>query len=299
MPEMNRMTNNTKFDTFIADEVKKVKGIYVPVKAGILRRALIRWAPCRKLHPNPEDEFCDPKIGPNYGIVSNYVRLFSEERAHSIHYCDEPLCVQKIRPGGYLILNGHHRWAAALRLGYKWIPVRIVDLTGKAEIQEMLNNSKHDKRVTLDLDEVVFWNGDQTPAEPRLPFPSRNVYKERLRLGIPALFRYFGKKGYDVWVYSAGYYSTDHIQRLFRRYHAPVSGAVTGTGRKTADAANVKKEMEALIGNKYQRTIHIDNSMLLQISRATKEVREFEIGGEPAVWSQKVIEIMENIEKHV
>ena len=41
--------SNTAFDEFIASEVKKYKGIYVPVKAGMLRRALIRQAPCSSL----------------------------------------------------------------------------------------------------------------------------------------------------------------------------------------------------------------------------------------------------------
>ena len=52
------MAGNTAFEEFIAEEIKQYKGVYVPVKAGLLRRALIRWAPCDKLHPNPDDEFC-------------------------------------------------------------------------------------------------------------------------------------------------------------------------------------------------------------------------------------------------
>ena len=123
------MAENTKFDEFIAEEVKAIKGVYVPVKAGILRRALIRETRCFKLHPNPDDEFCMPKVGPNYGIISDYMRIFREERGHSRHYCEERLVVEKIRPDGYLILNGHHRWAAAMNCGVKKVPVKIVNLT--------------------------------------------------------------------------------------------------------------------------------------------------------------------------
>ena len=289
------MAGNTKFDAFIAEEIKKIKGVYVPVKAGILRRALIRWAPCKKLHPNPDDEFCMPKVGPNYGIISDYMNRFREERRHSRQYCDERLVVERIRPDGYLILNGHHRWAAALQLGYPSIPVEIVDLTTETDIREILKSSNHDKRVTLDLDEVVFAKGD-APAEKPLPFPTCKVYKERIRLGVPALFRYLNKKGYDVWVYTAGYYSADYIQRLFKKYHVHISGAVTGLGRKTADGAKVRKEMETLIGNKYPVTIHIDNDLLLRVSGKTKEADEYEIGGPPAEWSQRVMEIMEKID---
>ena len=290
------MAGNTQFEEFIAEEIKTLKGVYVPVKAGILRRALIRETRCDKLHPNPDDEFCMPKVGPNYGIISDYMNRFREERGHSRQYCDERLVVEKIRPDGYLILNGHHRWAAALRLGYPRIPIEIVDLTDETDIREILKNSKHDKRVALDLDEVVFVSGD-APAEKPLPFPTRKVYKERLRLGVPALFRYLNKNGYDVWVYTAGYYSADYIRRLFKKYHVHISGAVTGLGRKTADGAKVRKEMETLIGNKYPITIHIDSDMLLRVSGRTKEADEYEIGGTPAEWSQRVMEIIKKIER--
>ena len=31
---------------------------------------------------------------------------------------EEPLIVEKVHPEGYMLLNGHHRWAAALKTGY-------------------------------------------------------------------------------------------------------------------------------------------------------------------------------------
>lgn len=288
----------TAFDEFIAEEVKKYKGIYVPVKAGILRRALIRWAPLGKLHPNPDDEFCMPKVGPNYRIISEYIQSF-RQAAHTKDYCEEPLTVEKVRPDGYLILNGHHRWAAALRMGFARIPIRIVDLTQDTDVKTILRNTKHDKRVTLDLDEVVFRREGEGPLEKPLPFPAGRIYKERLRLGIPALFHYLNKKGYDVWVYSAGYYSADYVRRLFQKHHVHICGAVTGTGRKTADnTAEARKELESLIANTYQHTVHIDNDMLLRISSRTKEVEEHDITGAPEDWSRQVMEIMEKIEKH-
>ena len=66
------MTQRPKFESFLADEVSKVKGVYYPLKAGFLRMAFVRSVSCSKLHPNPNDEFCDPEIGPSYSIVSRY-----------------------------------------------------------------------------------------------------------------------------------------------------------------------------------------------------------------------------------
>ena len=290
--------SNTAFDEFIASEVKKYKGVYVPVKAGILQRALIRRAPCASLHPNPDDEFCSPKVGPNYQIISEYMYSFRLERQSSKQYCEEPLIVEKIRPDGYMILNGHHRWAAALQLGFRRIPIEIVDLTQEMDIRNILQYSKHDKRVTLDLDEVVFRPEGDDLAEKPLPFPLRNIYKQRLRLGIPALFHYLNKKGYDIWVYSAGYYSADYIQRLFRKYGVHVNGVVTGTGRKTGENKETRRELEALITAKYPETVHIDDAAVLRIFSQTKQVEEYNLGEGTEAWSKRVIDVMETFERH-
>ena len=290
--------SNTAFDEFIASEVKKYKGVYVPVKAGILQRALIRWAPCASLHPNPDDEFCSPKVGPNYQIISEYMYSFRLERQSSKQYCEEPLIVEKIRPDGYMILNGHHRWAAALQLGFRRIPIEIVDLTQEMDIRNILQYSKHDKRVTLDLDEVVFRPEGDDPAEKPLPFPLRSIYKQRLRLGIPALFHYLNKKGYDIWVYSAGYYSADYIQRLFRKYGVHVNGVVTGTGRKTGENKETRRELEALITAKYPETVHIDNKSVLRIFSQTKAVEDYTLGDGTEAWSMRVLDVMKTFENH-
>ena len=60
----------TEFQVFLDQEVNKVKGIYYPVKSGFLTQAFVRKAAPKKLHPNPGDEFCDSKIGPNYEIIT-------------------------------------------------------------------------------------------------------------------------------------------------------------------------------------------------------------------------------------
>ena len=290
--------SNTAFEEFIASEVKKYKGIYVPVKAGMLRRALIRQAPCSSLHPNPDDEFCSPQVGPNHRIIAEYMELYRQQRFNNQPYCEEPLTVEKIRPNGYLILNGHHRWAAALRMGYSKIPIEIVDLTQETDIKTILKNSRHDKRVTLDLDEVVFCQQADEPAEQPLPFFLRKIYKQRLRRGIPALLHYLNEQKYDVWVYSAGYYSADYIQRLFRKYGVHVTGAVTGTGRKKAQNAELKRELEALITAKYPETVHIDNKSVLRIFSQTKAVEDYTLGDGTEAWSMRVLDVMKTFENH-
>ncbi|MER2056702.1 MAG: ParB/Srx family N-terminal domain-containing protein, partial [Clostridia bacterium] len=134
--------HETQSQAFIAEEVKKVKGIAVPTHAGKFERALVRKVKCSKLHPNPNDEFCSPEIGPNERIVSEYSKAYRllREDSDAAHFLDsnikEPLTVQKIRPDGYMILNGHHRWLAAELSGIDKIPVRIVNLTLESDVRK-------------------------------------------------------------------------------------------------------------------------------------------------------------------
>ena len=55
----------TSLDEYVKEEVNKYRDIYRPVKAGLLRRLFVRFLACKKIHPNPDDEFCNPAIGPN------------------------------------------------------------------------------------------------------------------------------------------------------------------------------------------------------------------------------------------
>ncbi|MBR5009253.1 MAG: ParB N-terminal domain-containing protein [Clostridia bacterium] len=287
---------NTRFQEFLAQEVKKYKGIYVPVKAGLLKRVLVREVPLKKIHPNPDDEFCAPEVGPNNEIVSRYMQVFADNHLHHMkHYCEDPVLIEKIRPGGYMILNGHHRWAAALRLGYKRIATRTVNLTGEMDVKLMLQNSVHTRRATLDLDEVVFAKDGSVPAEKELPFPFSKLYRERLRLGVPALFRLLNREGWDVWVYTSQYYSPEYIRRLFRKYHVRVTGVVTGAARKTENDSAAG--LEKLVKDKYQSTLHIDSETVLLTRADGGEFEDLRLPGE-SVWSAEVMEIVRRLKPH-
>ncbi len=97
------------------------------VKAGFLERALTRKVSPDRLHPNPEDEFCFPEIGPNGAIVTRYCQEAIRLENSGMPVFLEPIQVVKMKPDGYMILNGHHRWAAAVQVALKKIQVEIVN----------------------------------------------------------------------------------------------------------------------------------------------------------------------------
>ena len=295
----------TQFDQFLAEEVRKVQGIWYPVKPTLLSRIFVRHAPLRKLHPNPEDEFCQPDIGPNHAIISQYERDFVEfgpnkylSSSSSQVNASEPLEVQKIRPDGYMILNGHHRWAAASRVGIQRLRIHIINLTLKDDIERMLKTSRYDQRVTLDLDETVFcpFPGRSDGFEKKVSFPFRFLRRQRIRLGIPALFQFLSDQGYDIWVYTARYLSLDSLRFLFRYYRCPVTGLVTGTARKAPAGSNMHKSLETMMKKHYQSTVHIDNKTILQTFTDSKEFREAPIDASSDTWSLAVMNAFKQLQ---
>ncbi|MCR5596313.1 MAG: ParB/RepB/Spo0J family partition protein [Lachnospiraceae bacterium] len=293
------MANSTRFDSFIAEEVNKYQGKLVPVKASVLERIFVRYVACTKLHPNPYDEFSDASIGPNYEIISGYEHRIKESRAHGDPAWDDPILVEKMLPEGYLILNGHHRWAAATRFGEKRVGVKIVNLTQETDIKKMLEISRHDRRVAIDLDEVIFFQNDAdgsgNAAEDPLHFPYNKLFKERLKTGVPALLHYLSVNGYDIWVYTSEYYSMDYINKLFKMYHVVVNGIITGIKRPHKIEASKRRELEKIMNAKYTETLHIDNGLVLLTHSDSKDFEEFDLSGNRETWAQEIMNTLKEL----
>ena len=293
------MAGQTEFQKYLAQKLKEDEGVLVPVKASALERMFVKKTNTKKLHPNPEDEFCDPTIGPNDGIISDYVQKIRNSVNQVSRPWDEPLIVEKVHPDGYRILNGHHRWAAALKTGYSPVGISIVNLTQATDIERMVRNSTHDKRVTVDLDELVFCTeGGGLPLEKPLSFPLNRIYREHMRLGIPALLHFLGEQGYDIWVYSARYYSIEYIRSYFKRYSVKVDGIVTGAGRRMSAARNeLAKRTEKMITDQYAETLHIDSDLVLRTVRDSRVFEEYPVEAEPEAWSGAVKEIIRRLDR--
>ena len=294
----------TQFEAFLAEEVRKVKGISYPVKAGFLRQLFIKKAPCSKLHPNPDDEFCSPEIGPNYEIMTRYAADYRKvgSNPNDMQFLDssirEPIEVEKIYPDGYMILNGHHRWGGAIQAGMDTLQIKIVDLTQKSDVQKMLEKSGFTRRVTLDLDETVFRPESDPCLEKRLRFPLNRFYKERLRLGIPALFHMLNASGYDIWIYTASYYSVNYLQYYLKHYRVHVTGIVTGTARKSPAGTDTRKALETMLESRYKSTVHIDKDSVIRTFTGSHSFEEFSLSGAPETWSREVMDVFEKMKKN-
>ena len=281
---------------YVADEMEKYDGVCFPIKSSVFSRVVIKTIRCKDLHPNPEDEFCNPDIGPSFRIISEYEKKYKESENHPYGDMDEtydPIIVEKMYPEGYMIVNGHHRWAASLRMQKPMIAVKVVNLTHEADVKKMLSKTKNDKRVALDLDEVVFGKEGEQPLEKQLPFPFNHEYKERLRSGIPALFHYLSKHGYDIWVYTSNYYSFDYLKQMFKRYHVKVDGVITGNFKRSDASKNM---IDKMIQEKYKTTVHVDRETVLKTIVNSDEFIDKTIATGKHNWSLAVMKIMDELE---
>ena len=275
----------TRFEEDLNGMLAEQRGVYFPVKASLTERLMKKKASPKILHPNPDDEFCFESVGPNYRIISEYEEQIKDALRKGVPIFNDPITVEKTRPKGYLILNGHHRWAAALRLGVKTVPIHIINLAQAADVRDMLKSSANNKRAVFDLDEVLLRSPSDPYTEKAPGFPFNLRFSKTLRLGVPALFFFLKQHGYDIWVYSANFYSYDDVRALFLHYRAQVDGAITGMRKKS----QMQKKMGALIAGKYKTTIHIDNDSVLVAKNGPEE---YSLSGNPGDWSGEIMDIV-------
>ena len=280
------------FEKYLKEDLENTAGLRFPAKASWWEQLTIKKLSPWKLHANVTDAFCSPEVGPSYPIIQKYVETIRHNQRYEQPVFSEPVIIEKMRPNGYLLLNGHHRWAAALKTNVRKIPVKLVNMTHAADIVKLLERSDSDMRVAINLDDVVFCTDESEPAEKALPFPASRFFKERIRLGIPALSHTLHKMGYDVWVYTSGYSSTDYISRLFRHYHIHTDGIANGVQRLQTEINAAPQKEREMMEKKYRLTLHIDTDSVVRIHTGTKEFEQEMIESHDGKWSSRVISIV-------
>ena len=162
----------------------------------------------------------------------------------------------------------------------------------------MSNQSPADKmRVSFDLDEVLFVSPETHKTEPVLPFPLRNIYKERLRLGTPDLIHALQKMGYEVWVYTSSFRSDRYIRGLFRCYGVRFDGIVNGTRHLKEVQRDNKTVLPQKLPNRYRISLHIDDEEAICSSAGQFGFRAYQLDADDDNWKEKIIERAEQIRK--
>ena len=195
-----------------------------------------------------------------------------------------------------MLINGHHRWAAAIRLGVKKAPIKILNLVHEEDIINIVERSKNSKRVTIDLGELVFVNEAEYPVENRLAFPANRRYKERIRLGFPALCRFLQAHGYDVWVFTSEYYSVDYIEKLLKKYNVKPDGIITASGRIEKTKGAKKDRIKELMRKKYLKTLNLYDDMVIVVDSRTGDYEQIKLEGDLRDWAREVENAVKKID---
>lgn len=282
-----------EYKRLVLDDVRSFEKLNHPVKAGLAERLLVRKLPAASLHPNPQDEFSMEAVGPNYGIVSDYEKMFRDRLLFGqepFGAYDEPITVEKMSTGGYMILNGHHRWLAARRIGLSRLPVHIVNVTTVEDVLATVSRSDKNMCASFDLDEILLTDGGLYPVQKELSFPYDRIYKKTLRKNAAVLINELRRIGFDVWVYTGEYYSELYINTLFRLNGAEVDGIINGMRR-----AGTRKDFRETFGKKYRISLHIDNNDVLCVKPGTKEYESYPLDTVGQDWAS---EVMERLKEH-
>lgn len=293
---MSMMINsNDELLRYIADDVQKYKEFRHFVKAGFWERFLVKRRPPNMLHPNPDDEFSMPQVGPHFGIINEYCARIAARRGVEKEQIEEALVVEKMSRDGYMLLNGHHRWAAALKMGMNSVPVQIVNLTHEEDHRRMLEKTTNDKRVIFDFDEVLCVSEKYKRAEtdPRLPFGLfEKIYEERLRWGMPELIQELQNQNYDVWVYTKNYHSAEYIQGFLKTYKLEVEGIVNGVGQRKSKQA--QQRFREMISRKYKLVYNVDNEGVVKICPGDKTFESYDLETSETDWANEVMRVIKN-----
>ena len=112
------MSWSSDFLERVRNDIKTYKDRREMVRVNILVRLMVHKLPPEMLKPNPDDEFTFDNIGPNEHIIQGYCEVIRRNQRYDEDIFPEPIIIQRMQIGGYMILNGHHRWAAAVRSGW-------------------------------------------------------------------------------------------------------------------------------------------------------------------------------------
>jgi len=276
----------------VLDDIRNLGELSHPVRSGLLERLLTRKVALKRLHANPDDEFCDPNIGPNYEIVGKYRQDFIRMKMYNMHDTVEPLTIEKISTGGYRILNGHHRWFALRMINAKRFRVKLVNTIPSNRILAEIEKSNNDKCISFDFDEVLNCEGKSVEADKTPGFPFNLFYKERLRKNVGACITELERLGFDVWLYTGSYLSKEHIDGLLRHHGAKITGVMNGMKGKRPNS----KVTEAF-KKKYKVIVHADNESLVWVNTETKDFDDMKISSGDDWASQVHLKVKEQLGK--
>jgi hypothetical protein len=160
-----------------------------------------------------------------------------------------------------------------------------------------MSSQERKMRVSFDLDEVLFVSPKTHKTEPALPFPLRNLFPERLRLGTPELIWELQIQGYEVWIYTSSFRSESYIRRLFRCYGVRLDGIVNGDRHLKEVQRDNKTVLPQKLPNRYRISLHIDDEAVICTAAGQYGFRAYQLNAQDDNWKEKILEQADKIRR--
>ncbi len=152
-------------------------------------------------------------------------------------------------------------------------------------------------RVSFDLDEVLFVSPATHKTEPPLKFPLGNFFKERLRLGTPALINRLQQLGYEVWVYTSSFRTERYIRSLFRLYGVKLDGIVNAQRHLKEVQGNRQTVLPQKLPSRYHISLHVDDESVICTAAGQYGFEAYQLNAQDDDWQEKIVRRAEQIKK--
>ncbi len=161
----------------------------------------------------------------------------------------------------------------------------------------MKKTSVNNIKISFDLDEVLFVSPNTHKTEKELPFPLNKIFRERLRLGAPALINELQSRGYDVWVYTSSYRTEKYIKWLFRLYGVKFNYIVNAQRHLKEVQGNRKEILPQKLPSKYHISLHIDDEEVVCTYGRAYGFDVYQLNAQDDEWADKILDKMKIIER--
>ena len=145
-------------------------------------------------------------------------------------------------------------------------------------------------RVSFDLDEVLFVSPETHKTEPPLVFPLDHIFKERLRLGTPALIRELQELGFEVWIYTSSFRSEKYIRRLFRCYGVRLDGVVNAERHLREVQRNNRTPQPQKMPSRYRISLHVDDEAVVCSRGREYGYSSYRLNAQDDDWKEKIVQ---------
>ncbi|MBR5343257.1 MAG: HAD family hydrolase [Oscillospiraceae bacterium] len=152
-------------------------------------------------------------------------------------------------------------------------------------------------RVSFDLDEVLFVSPETHKTEPALPFPLGLIFRERLRLGTPALIRELQELGYEVWIYTSSFRTEKYIRRLFRCYGVRLDGIVNGDRHLREVQRSNRTPLPQKMPNRYRISLHVDDESVVCSWGREYGFSTYQLNAQDDDWKEKIVQKAKDVQK--